>query len=110
MNSDPSELTPVNSGVALGQDAGFSGLPKEIQERMAKSRDFCLRMRQRRDGRGTNQIMAERNAWEQARAVEDIKGQLGVSDEEWSVIKPRLQVVYDLVRPMPFFGPETLGR
>jgi Spy/CpxP family protein refolding chaperone len=30
-----------------------------------------------------------------------LKGQLELSDKEWSVIKPRLQTVYDLVHPRP---------
>jgi hypothetical protein len=96
-------LTAV-SGVSLGQDGGFSGLPKEIQERMAKSREFSLRMRNAATEEERNQIMAERNAWEQTRAVEDIKGQLGVSDEEWKVIQPRVEAVYSLVHPRPQFG------
>ncbi len=92
------------SGVTLGQDGGFSGLPKEIQERMAKSREFSQRMRDAATDEERNRIMAERNAWEQTRAVEDIKSQLGVSDEEWKVIQPRVEAVYNLVHPRPQFG------
>lgn len=94
----------VVSGVAWGQDGGFDGLPKEIQERMAKSREFSLRMRNAATEEERNQIMAERNAWEQTRAVEDIRGQLGVSDEEWKVIQPRVEAVYNLVHPRAQFG------
>lgn len=96
-------LTAV-SGVALGQDGGFSGLPKEIQERMAKSREFSERMRNATTEEERAQIMMERNAWEQARAIEDIKGQLGVSDEEWKVVQPRVEAVYNLVHPRSQFG------
>ncbi len=50
--------------------------------------------------------MSEHFAQQRQMAFDNLKNQLQVSDEEWSVIKPRLQVVYDLVRPMPSFGPE----
>ncbi len=30
-----------------------------------------------------------------------MKDQLGLSDQQWSVVKPRLQTVYDLVHPRP---------
>ena len=38
------------------------------------------------------------------RAVEEIKEQLGVSDNEWSVVKPRVEAVYDLMHPRQQFG------
>jgi hypothetical protein len=47
------------------------------------------------------QIMNEQMAWQRQRAVDDLKEQLGFSDKEWSVVKPRLQAVYDLVHPRP---------
>jgi len=50
-------------------------------------------------------IMAERSALERQRAVEALKEQLGISDQEWAVVKPRIEAVYDLVHPQPRFGP-----
>jgi hypothetical protein len=47
------------------------------------------------------QIMSEQVAWRRQKAFEDLKDQLAISDREWPVIKPRLQRVYDLVRPRP---------
>jgi hypothetical protein len=94
------------SGVSLGQEGGFSGLPKEIQERMAKSREFSERMRNAASPEERTRIMEERNAWERTRAIEDIRGQLEVSDQEWSVLKPRVEAVQNLVHPQPqFAGP-----
>jgi len=49
-------------------------------------------------------IMAERSAADRKRALEDLKAQLELTDEEWAVIKPRLQAVYDLLHPVPQFG------
>jgi hypothetical protein len=40
-------------------------------------------------------------------AFESLRKQLQLSDEEWAVVKPRLQAVYDLVRPVPSFGRES---
>lgn len=84
------------SGGSSGQEGGFSGPPKEIQERMAKSREFSLRMRDAATEEERNQIMAERSVWEQARAIEGIRKQLETSDEEWKVIKPRIEAIYNL--------------
>ncbi|HSW01016.1 MAG TPA: hypothetical protein VLI39_12635 [Sedimentisphaerales bacterium] len=92
------------SGGALGQEGGFSGLPKEIQERMAKSREFSERMRDAGSDEERTRIMEERNAWERARAIEDIRGQLEVAEAEWSVLKSRVEAVYKLVHPQPQFG------
>jgi hypothetical protein len=45
-------------------------------------------------------IMAEMSAASRQRAMESLKNQLGASDKEWAVIKPRLEAVYDLVHPV----------
>lgn len=87
------------SGGSSGQEGGSSGLPKEIQERMAKSRAFSLRMRDAATEEERKQIMAERSVWEQARALENIRKQLETSAEEWKVIKPRIEAIYNLQHP-----------
>jgi hypothetical protein len=45
-------------------------------------------------------IMTEMSAASRQRAMESLKNQLGASDKEWAVIKPRLEAVYDLVHPV----------
>lgn len=80
------------------------GLPRQMQERIEQSRAFSERMRNAGSMEERMKIMAERQAQERARAIEDLKEQLGVSDREWVVIKPRVEAVYDLVRPPPQFG------
>jgi len=92
------------SGGALGQEGGFSGLPKEIQERMAKSREFSERMRNAGSDEERTRIMEERAARERTRAIEDVRGQLEIAEAEWSVLKPRVEAVYRLVHPQPQFG------
>ena len=76
-----------------------AGPPREIRERMERQRAFSERMRNAGSMDERMKIMEEQRAWERKRAVEDLKEQLGVSDQEWTVIRPRVQVVYDLVHP-----------
>ena len=87
------------SQCAFGQQDGLAGLPPEVRERMEKSREFSERMRNAASPEERTRIMAERDAWERTRAIEDLKRQLDVSDQEWSVIRPRLEAVYNLTHP-----------
>jgi hypothetical protein len=93
----------VLSASALGQERG-SEPPREIQERMEQFRQFSERMRNAGSPEERTRIMEERNAWERTRAVEDLKRQLEVSDQEWTAIKPRVEAVYNLMQPQPQFG------
>lgn len=72
-------------------------LSKEFLEREEHSRTLAERMRNAESAEERRQIMDEEIAWQRQRAVDDLKTQLGLSDQEWSVVKPRLQAVYDLV-------------
>ena len=100
------------SGSALGQaekkeaDAKKPAAqpPQEIQERIEKSRAFSERMRNAGSTEERQQIMSEQMAWQRQRAFEDLKEQLHIPDQEWPVVKPRLQTVYDLVHPASQMG------
>lgn len=100
-------LLVLLSGSALGREEGTeaqrrrseSGLPRQVRERMEQSTAFAERMRNAGSMEERMQIMEEQRAWERKRAVEDLKEQLGVSEQEWTVIQPRIQAVYDLVHP-----------
>jgi hypothetical protein len=74
---------------------------QQMQERMEQSRAFAERMRNAESAEERQQIMNDQMAWQRQRAIDDLKDQLGLSDQEWSVVKPRLQAVYDLVHPRP---------
>jgi chromosome segregation ATPase len=74
--------------------------PKQMQERMEQSNAFSERLRNADSMEERQQIMNEQMAWQRQRAFEDLKEQLGISDKEWPVIKPRLQAVYNLVHPV----------
>ena len=103
----------ILTGRSLGRESSGererSGFSKEMQERMAKSREFSERMRDASPEERTR-IMEERNAWERTRAIEDVRGQLEIAEAEWSVLKPRVEAVYKLVHPQPQFGgPGNMG-
>ncbi|MCL5280339.1 MAG: hypothetical protein M1376_10580 [Planctomycetes bacterium] len=74
---------------------------QQMQERMEQSRAFAERMRNAESMEERLQIMNEQMAWQRQQAVEGLKEQLRVSDQEWAVLKPRIQAVYDLVHPAP---------
>ncbi len=74
---------------------------KQMQERRGQSKAFSERMRSADSMEERQQIMNEQIAWQRQQAIEDLKEQLGLSGREWSVIKPRLQTVYDLVHRRP---------
>jgi DNA phosphorothioation-dependent restriction protein DptG len=75
--------------------------PGQMQERIEQSRIFSERMRNAESAEERQQIMNEQKAWQRQRAFDDLREQLGLSDQEWSVVRPRLQAVYDLVHPRP---------
>jgi hypothetical protein len=97
-----SDAALAQTGEEATEAPRASGNPsQQMQERMEQSRIFAERMRYAESMEERQQIMNEQMAWQWQRAVEDLKDQLGVSDQEWAVLKPRIQVVYDLVRPAP---------
>jgi DNA repair exonuclease SbcCD ATPase subunit len=80
-------------------------LPKEMQERMEQSKAFSERLRNASGIEERQQIVNEQMAAQRQRAFEELKDHLQVSEKEWPVVKPRLQAVYDLVRPVrPMMG------
>lgn len=104
MGSSVAAAVGVLSGLALGQQEMPSGIPKEIQERMAKSREFAERMRNATSDEERSQVMTERQTWDRTRALDEIKLQLEVPDQEWAVIKPRVEAVYNQAHPQAQFG------
>ncbi len=85
----------------LGPKTPAAKPSEQIQEQTEQSRTFTERMRNAESMEERHQIMNEQMTWQRQRAVEDLKDRLGVSDQEWAVLKPRIQVVYDLVHPAP---------
>jgi flagellar biosynthesis chaperone FliJ len=49
-------------------------------------------------------MMMKHTAQYRQRTIDRLQKDLGVSDSEWAVIKPRIETVYDLVHPVPQFG------
>ncbi len=109
MGSSGLMLLGFLSGSAFGQERGREsereGPPRKMQERIEQSRAFSERLRNAGSMEERMKIMAERSAWERKRAVERLKDELGISDKDWPVVKPRIEAVYNLVHPQPRFGP-----
>lgn len=106
-------LLGVLSGSALGQTENKEAdtkkaapqPPKDVQKRIAQSKAFAEWMQNAGTMEERQQITNEQMAWQRQRTFEDLKEQLRVSDQEWPVVKPRLQAVYDLVHPVrPMIG------
>ena len=108
MGSSGLAVLGVLAGSALGQteEKETEGkksplqLPKEIQERMEKSKAFSERLRNADSMEERQQIMNEQRAWQRQKGIDKVKDELRVSEQEWAVIKPRFMAVYDLVRPV----------
>jgi chromosome segregation ATPase len=72
---------------------------QEARARMEQSRAFSERMRNAGSLEERMRIMEERLAADRRRAIEDLKEQLSISDQEWTVIRPRIEAVYNLQHP-----------
>lgn len=105
-------LLEALGGPALGQTEGREAdrkgpatqPPKEGQ-RMEPPKALMELMQNAGSDAGRPQAISEHFAWQRQMAFENLRNQLQISDQEWPVVKPRLQAVYDLVRPVPSFGP-----
>ncbi len=96
-------LLGLLSGSALGGEQGRearAALPSQMRQRMEESQAYAERMRDA-GAEERVQMMRERMTARHQQAIEDLKEQLGISDKEWPVIKPRIEAVYNLVRPLP---------
>jgi hypothetical protein len=76
---------------------------KEAQDRMEEFRAFGERMRDA-SPEERMRLMQEQRVQQHQRAIEDLKGQLKVSDKEWPVVTPRVEKVYNLVHPLRPMG------
>lgn len=92
----------VLSASALGQERREP--PPEVREMAERSRALSERMRHARDPEEMRKIMEEQTALDRTRAIENLKGQLGVSEAEWPVVRPRLEAVYERVHAQPVRG------
>jgi DNA repair exonuclease SbcCD ATPase subunit len=79
--------------------------PKEIRERMEEARAFSERLHNATSMEERRKIMEERRLQDRRRAIEDLREQLSVREQEWAVVKPRLEAVYSLRHPVAQAGP-----
>jgi DNA repair exonuclease SbcCD ATPase subunit len=79
------------------------GRPQGL-DRLEQSKSFFERLRNSNPEQ-RSQIMAEQRAQQRQQSIEDLKGQLSISETDWPVVKPRIEKVYDLVHPAQPFSP-----
>jgi hypothetical protein len=85
-----------------GEEAAF----QRNLERNPNLRPFYEQM-----GRGgsVQDSMKAMQDWQRKQSLENLKNQLGVSEEEWKVIGPRLETVYLLRHPPASVTPEDVS-
>jgi hypothetical protein len=84
---------------AEGRAAG-AALAERMRRRVEESQAFGERMLNATPEERL-ELIRERTLARHRRAVDDLKGRLGCSDTEWQVIRPRLEMVYNLLHPLP---------
>lgn len=83
---------------------------EEAHNRMLERRpDFRAFSEQVGRGGTTEERMKAMRDWQYQHTMESLKTQLGVSDEEWKVIQPRIGAVYDLRHPPGSFAQEDVS-
>jgi len=88
------------------REAARRGAEATLRERAsAQERAFFDRM-QDSDAQSRAKMMQD---WQFQRTLERLRGDLGVSDEEWKVIQPRIAAVYDLRHPPASFAQEDVS-
>jgi hypothetical protein len=100
-------LLGVLSGPALSQTENQEGSvkrpaaqpPKESRAGPEKAKALMERMQNAGSDEERRQAMNELMASQRQMALESLRNQLRVSEQEWPVVKPRLLAVYDLARP-----------
>lgn len=95
----------ILAGEAFGQEektqANRQEPARQAQERREQRKAFAERMRGAGSAEDRLKMIEEMRAMDRQRAIDDLKSQLGISDREWPVVKPRIEAVYDLVHPLP---------
>jgi chromosome segregation ATPase len=93
------------SGPTFGQDQGQQTDRSEpdaaTRARLEQRKAFGERMRNAGSMEERMKMMEEIRAMDRQRALDGFKRQLDLSDQEWTVVKPRIEAVYNLVHPQP---------
>ena len=107
LSSSGLALLGALAGPALSQTENQEGSakrpaaqsPRESQKGADKANAFIERLKNAGSDEERRQAMNELMASQRQMAIESLRSQLRVSDQEWAVVKPRLLAVYDFVRP-----------
>lgn len=87
-----------------GQPTDRSEHDAAIKARLDQRKAFGERIRNAGSAEERTKMMEEIRAMDRQRAIESFKGRLGLSDPEWTVIKPRIETVYGMVHSRPTTG------
>jgi len=114
-DGDKTERTAISRRAALGssglavlgllarssraQDQNREEHDAAIKARLEQRKAFGERMRNAGSAEERARMMAEIREMDRQRAVEEFKCTLKLSDQEWPVLKPRIEKVYNLVHP-----------
>jgi hypothetical protein len=93
----------ARQGAREAERQGMEKAYNRMLERDPESRAFFEQMS--RGGTVEERMNAMRD-WQYQRSMESLKAQLGVSDEEWKVVQPRIATAYNLRHPPASFAQE----
>jgi hypothetical protein len=93
-------------GLLVGSSRGQGPRDREsrdaaIQARLEQRKAFGERMRNAGSMEERIKMMEEMRAMDRQRTLDGFKSQLGVTDPEWAILKPRLETVYNMANPQP---------
>lgn len=107
-SSSAAILGLLTGSVLGGESSNRQERDAATQARLDQRKAFADRMRNAGSMEERIKMMEEMRAMDRQRAVTGFQARLGLSDPEWTVVKPRIEAVYDLVHPD--VGTRTDGR
>lgn len=107
-SSSAAILGLLTGSVLGGEPSNRQERDAATQARLDQRKAFADRMRNAGSMEERIKMMEEMRAMDRQRAVTGFQSKLGLSDQEWTVVKPRIEAVYDLVHPD--VGTRTDGR
>jgi len=86
---------------AAGQDQNRQDHDAAIEARLEQRKAFSERIRNAGSMEERIRMMEEIREKERQRAIDAFKRKLQLSDQDWTVLKPRIEDVYNMVYPLP---------
>jgi len=93
-------------GDQMGQEVIRRGREEAYQRMLQRNPEMRVFYEQLGSGATFEERTRAMQDWQRRQNMENFKKQLGVSEEEWTIVQPRLETVYLLCRPPAFFAQE----